>query len=71
MKKMRNRMFVGTGSEVGKSVIAAAVCRIFRQDGFHPAPFKAQNMALNSYTTTEGLEIGRAQAAQAEAEMIP
>ena len=71
MKKIRNIMFVGTGSDVGKSVIAAAFCRIFRQDGFHPAPFKAQNMALNSYATPEGLEIGRAQAAQAEAAMIP
>lgn len=71
MKKIRNIMFVGTGSDVGKSVIAAAFCRIFRQDGYQPAPFKAQNMALNSYATPEGLEIGRAQAAQAEAAMIP
>ena len=70
-KKLRPIMFAGTGSDVGKSVIAAAFCRIFRQDGYHPAPFKAQNMALNSYATPEGLEIGRAQAVQAEAAGIP
>jgi adenosylcobyric acid synthase len=64
-------MFVGTGSDVGKSVVAAAFCRIFKQDGLSPAPFKAQNMALNSYATPDGLEIGRAQAVQAEAAGIP
>nr|WP_320058856.1 cobyric acid synthase [uncultured Bacteroides sp.] len=66
-KRLHPIMFAGTGSDVGKSIIAAAFCRIFRQDGYQPAPFKAQNMALNSYVTPEGLEIGRAQAVQAEA----
>lgn len=64
-------MFVGTGSDVGKSVINAAYCRILKQDGYTPAPFKAQNMSLNSFATPDGLEIGRAQAVQAEACGVP
>ena len=71
MKRLHPVMLAGTGSDVGKSVVAAALCRIFLQDGYHPAPFKAQNMALNSYATPEGLEIGRAQAVQAEAAGVP
>ena len=71
MKRLHPVMLAGTGSDVGKSVVAAALCRIFRQDGYRPAPFKAQNMALNSYATPEGLEIGRAQAVQAEAAGVP
>ena len=70
MKRLHPVMLAGTGSDVGKSVVAAAFCRIFRQDGYHPAPFKAQNMALNSYATPGGLEIGRAQAVQAEAASV-
>ena len=63
----RNIMIQGTMSNAGKSLIAAGICRIFKQDGYRVAPFKSQNMALNSYITAEGLEMGRAQVMQAEA----
>ena len=67
MAKALPIMFQGTHSDAGKSVIVTAFCRIFAQDGFKTAPFKSQNMALNSYITIDGKEIGRAQGVQAEA----
>lgn len=60
-------MIQGTMSNAGKSLFVAALCRIFKQDGYSCAPFKSQNMALNSYITKDGLEMGRAQVVQAEA----
>ncbi len=67
MKKAKPIMIQGTMSNAGKSLLCAALCRIFSQDGYRVAPFKSQNMALNSFITEEGLEMGRAQVVQAEA----
>ncbi|NMD69689.1 cobyric acid synthase [Bacillus sp. DNRA2] len=70
MTKALPIMFQGTHSDAGKSVIVTAFCRIFAQDGWKTVPFKSQNMALNSYITVDGKEIGRAQGVQAEAAKV-
>ena len=66
----RSIMVLGTGSSVGKSIITAGLCRVFKNDGYKVAPFKSQNMALNSFITKDGFEMGRAQVVQAEAAKI-
>ena len=67
MKRAKAIMIQGTMSGAGKSLLCGALCRIFKQDGYRVAPFKSQNMALNSYVTADGLEMGRAQVMQAQA----
>jgi len=66
-KDSKSLMIQGTSSHVGKSVAVAAICRILKQDGYSVCPFKSQNMALNSFVTASGGEMGRAQVVQAEA----
>ena len=63
-------MIQGTMSNAGKSILAVGLCRVLKQDGFRVAPFKSQNMALNSFITRDGLEMGRAQVMQAEAAVV-
>lgn len=67
----KNIMIQGTMSNAGKTLLAAGLCRVLKQDGYKTAPFKSQNMALNSFITASGGEMGRAQVVQAEAAGIP
>ena len=68
--KHRNIMIVGTSSGAGKSITVTGLCRVFHRDGYKVAPFKSQNMALNSYISKTGGEMGRAQVVQAMASGI-